>query len=87
MDQAEKTIENRLRLKLRRMGYRLEKNRIRDPQAYNYGGYMVIDGWRNFVVAGSHPCSFAMTLEDVEDWIKEAEPNKPTAKPKAKKRR
>lgn len=40
----EKATENRVRRKLaRRMGYTLERNRVRDPKARDYGHYYVRD--------------------------------------------
>lgn len=45
MDQEEKVRENRIRRKLARMGYGLTKSRVRDHQAYNYNGYMIVDAW------------------------------------------
>ena len=62
----EKVRENRLRRKLERMGYCLMKSRRRDPQAYDYDGYMILDYWTNAVVVGAGSRPFNLSLDDVE---------------------
>jgi len=74
---SKKVRENRLRRKLERMGYRLTKSRRKDPDAYDYGGYMVLDAWTNAVVIGSDPIEFCLTIEDVETFVAEAKPTRP----------
>ncbi len=64
----EKVRENRLRRKLERMGYRLCKSRRRDPQAYDYGGYMILNFWSNTVVEGYTPHAYSMSLDEVEKF-------------------
>lgn len=76
MDMKEKTRENRLRRKLERMGYRLTKSRRRDPRAYDFGGYMILDAWNNNEIAGGHPYGYSMNIDDVENFTKEEGPNK-----------
>ena len=76
----EKVTENRLRRQLDRMGFRLTKSRTRDERAIGYGGYMVIDKWNNFVLAGAHPYEYCMTFDDVEAFAKAEKPNLPKAK-------
>jgi hypothetical protein len=68
---ADKVRENRLRRKLDRMGYRLEKSRARDPDAITYGGFQIIDHQAGGVVAGWGNANrgFAFTLDDVERWV------------------
>ena len=39
MENAEKARENRLRRKAERQGYKLEKSRLRDPDATGYGTF------------------------------------------------
>ena len=70
MDTSEKVRENRVRRMLKRQGYSLMKSRRRDPQALDYGGYMIIDDEINGVVFGSNPYEFSATLDNVEDWFK-----------------
>lgn len=72
MDNTEKVRENRIRRMLKRQGYSLVKSRRRNPQAIDYGGYMIIDTDRNYVVFGSNAYAFSATLDDVEEW---ANPN------------
>lgn len=43
MTAKDKVMENRLRRKADRMGYRLVKNRRRDPGAIDFGGYALIN--------------------------------------------
>lgn len=85
---SEKVRENRLRRMASRQGYRVLKSRRRDDRAYDYGGYMIIDANTNFVVWGSHPLAFCLSLGDVEDWLtlpddQREQINQP-AKPEAK---
>jgi hypothetical protein len=65
----EKVMENKLRRMAARQGLQLVKCRRRDPRALGYGGYMVVDIARNFVVAGAHPIEYSLTLEDVEEHL------------------
>jgi hypothetical protein len=64
-----KTFENRLRRMALRQGYELNKSRLRDTRAIGYGGYMIIDASTNHVVAGAHPHSHSMSLDEVEAWL------------------
>jgi hypothetical protein len=75
-DSKFKTAENRARRQLERMGYRLVKNRVRDPRAYNHGGYMIACLWTNAIVCGSGGTDFNMDFDQVQDFIETAEPNK-----------
>ena len=67
----EKIMENRLRRALDRRGLQLQKSRRRDPRAIDFGGYMIVDPATNTAVAGSAPIAFAMSLADVEAWLKD----------------
>lgn len=67
MDTSTKVRENRIRRTVERRGYRLVKNRRRDPMAIGYGMYRVE------TVAGaeapgfeSTPTGIGMTLDEVE---------------------
>lgn len=68
---SDKVKENRLRRVAERRGLRLEKSRRRDPQAMDFGGFMLIDSYRNFVVAGAHPYAYSLSLDDVEKSLGE----------------
>ena len=75
----EKVRENRLRRKLERMGYRLKKNRVKDKDAWNHGGFMILDFWNDTVVAGSEIAGrpYCLSLDDVEAFTRERGPNRP----------
>jgi hypothetical protein len=47
--------EQRLRRLAQRLGLRLQKSRIRTPEARGYGGYMLINVQHNAVVYGGIP--------------------------------
>lgn len=67
VDQAEKIRENRLRRMAQRQGYTLSKSKRRDPRAYDYGVYWIVDESSGGVVAGDS--TVGMTLDDVEAWL------------------
>lgn len=46
-----KTYENRVRREAERQGLRLEKSRRRDPRAWDYGTYQLVDPHQNPAVA------------------------------------
>jgi hypothetical protein len=67
---AEKVRENRLRRMAGRQGLELKKSRTRDPRAYQYGGYMLVDIDLNAVVAGTEVgLGYELTLDDVEAYL------------------
>jgi hypothetical protein len=47
-----KVTENRLRRVAERQGLKLQKSRRRDPRAFDYGAYWLIEPMRNVVVLG-----------------------------------
>lgn len=63
---ANKSLENKLRRALNKAGYVLHKSR-RSISTDNLGGYMIVDLYGNYVVAGSR---FDLSLEDVDGWLK-----------------
>jgi hypothetical protein len=63
--------ENRLRRVAERRGYRLLKSRRRDPEALDYGGYVLIDVQTNAVILGATPVGFSATLDNVEAYFRE----------------
>ena len=65
---AEKVRENRLRRMAVRRGLLLNKARRRDPRAYDFGGYMLVD-FNNVVVAGNKPMVFSLDLDGVEKFL------------------
>lgn len=60
--------ERQIRRALSKAGYALRKSRIRNINADNLGGYMVVDATSNYVVAGAR---YDLTLEDVAEWLKQ----------------
>jgi hypothetical protein len=66
---AEKVRENRLRRAAERQGLALMKSRRRDPRAYDFGTYMLVDPRTNTVVAHGGQSGYGMSLEDVEDQL------------------
>lgn len=69
METKEKIHENKLRRMAKRQGYRLMKSRRRDPNAYDYGGYMLVDERTNGIMYGSYPLPFSASIEEVEDFL------------------
>jgi hypothetical protein len=73
MTDAEKVRENRLRRMAERQGYQLVKSRRRDPQAIDYGRWMIIDVSTNGVVAGAGRVGPDLDLDDVELYLTDRE--------------
>lgn len=71
MSQAEKVRENRLRQKAKRMGLSVLKSRRRDPQALDFGLFMIVDAYTNGALVGSGPFGADMSLDDVETFLAE----------------
>jgi hypothetical protein len=65
----EKIRENRVRRMAERQDCRLEKSRRRDPNAVDYGGYMLISNPKNTVILGGSPRPYMASLDDVEAWL------------------
>jgi hypothetical protein len=61
----------RFRRILARRGMSLVKSKRRNPQAFDYGGFMIVDISTNAVVAGADPLPFCMSIDDVEAWLKD----------------
>ena len=60
--------ERAMRYRLNKMGYSLKKA----MSAMGYSGYDIVDQTNTIVTGGR----FSMDLQDVEDWINEAENDK-----------
>ena len=65
---SEKVRENRLRRRLSKMGYVLRKSRAHNINIDNFGGYMIIEAYHNYIAAGPR---FDLSLDDVEQFAKE----------------
>jgi hypothetical protein len=61
--------EQRVRRLAQRLGWRLQKSRIRTPQARGYGGYMLIDVQHHAVVYGGIPYEYGATLDAIERFL------------------
>jgi|HubBroStandDraft_6_1064221.scaffolds.fasta_scaffold176613_1 hypothetical protein len=64
-----KVRENRVRRMAKRQGLSLVKSRRRDPNALDYGLYLVLDPASNSIVAGSSEIGFGLDLDGVESWL------------------
>lgn len=65
-----KTRETRLRRLAERRGLRLQKSPRRDPGAWDFGTYQLVDAREEWVVA-EHPAGqgYGMKLDDIEEWL------------------
>jgi hypothetical protein len=66
MDKSEKARENRLRRSAARQNLKLTRVRRRDPNAWDYGTYQLIEASLELDIAEG------LTLDEVEDWIAQA---------------
>ena len=64
-----KTRENRVRRVAQRQGLALMKSRRRDPRAFDYGTYMLVNPQTNFVVESGSQSGYGLSLDDVEDRL------------------
>jgi hypothetical protein len=66
-----KVLENRLRRAAERQGLRLEKSRLRDPNALLYGTYQLVDERTNAIVHADHVLQrgYGLDLEDVSRYL------------------
>ena len=78
----EKVLENRLRRIAQRRGMQLLKSRRRDPQAIDYGGFMLTDTRFNAVILGGEGWAYSAALEDIRKYLVEGEQT-----PKSKQRK
>jgi hypothetical protein len=69
MMSEEKSRENRLRHMARPQGMSLQKSRLCTPNAFGYGGYMLVDTYHNAVVYGGHPWAFSAKLDEIEEFL------------------
>ncbi len=65
----DKVRENRLRRMAKRQGLELQKSRRRDPKAYDFGGFMLVDVRTNSVAFGADPLPFSLSIDDVEAYL------------------
>ncbi len=71
----DKVHENHLRRMAERQGLKLMKSRRRDPRAYDFGTYMLVDPYTNSLVAGDTNRGYGLSLDEVEEWLTEDHDN------------
>jgi len=64
-------IEARLRRIARTMGFLIQKSRRRNPNAADYQGYFIYDGWTNTVIRGDSPFTYSLDIDDVAAVLEE----------------
>lgn len=72
----DKVRENKLRRVAQRRGLHVEKSRRRDPDAIDYGGYMLIDVATNVAILGGSPYAYSSTLEEIGKYLERPRPRK-----------
>lgn len=60
-----KTYESRLRRAAQRQGLVLCKSRRRDPRAYDYGTYCLVDGRTRYQVVGDRERGYGLSLSEI----------------------
>lgn len=64
----QKNLENRLRRRLKKQGYYLQKSRKRNQLTINdWGGYRIVDSY-GWIIAGEH---FDLFLDEVQRFAEE----------------
>ena len=66
--EPDKVRENRARRAVARRGFALQKSRRRDPRAWDYGTYQIIDPATNTMIYSAGD-GYGLTLEAVERWL------------------
>lgn len=64
-----RVYENRVRRMAQRQRLSVQKSRRRDPRAWDYGTFMLVDPDRNTCVACSAAGAYGMSLDEVERWL------------------
>ena len=62
----DRATELRLRRRAEREGLRLEKSRLRDPDAFEFNTYRLVDQTTGAIVAMGGSGGFGLTLEQIE---------------------
>jgi hypothetical protein len=79
----DKVLENRLRRAAERRGLVLQKSRRRDPDAVNYGGYMIVDPRTGMVLSGANPAPYSLSLAEAARILGERWRPAPTLRPRS----
>lgn len=66
LDEAQRTRESRLRRMAERQGLQLQKSRRRDPRAWDYGTYQLVDVATNAIVAYGNQNGYGLSLDAIE---------------------
>jgi hypothetical protein len=68
---GDKVRENRLRRMAERQGYQLVKSRRRDPRAWDYGTWGIIDPFTNAWVLHDFATGrgYGLDLDEIEAWL------------------
>jgi hypothetical protein len=67
---TDKTRETRLRRLAERRGLRLQKSPRRDPGAWDFGTYQLVDAREGWIVAEQMAGQgYGMNLDDIEEWL------------------
>lgn len=61
--------ENAVRRLAKRRGCTVRKSRARNPDAIEYGGFMLVDSETNGVILGGSPFAYSADLQDVSDYL------------------
>ena len=71
MTEPDKVRENRIRRMAQRQGFQVEKSHRRDPRAWDFGTYQVVDPYTNTIVASADPIGrgYGLTLDALEEWL------------------
>lgn len=71
METREKVRENRLRRMADRRGYQLQRSRRRDPNAWDYGTYQLVDAYTRFPVAANWDTrqGYGLSLDEIEAFM------------------
>ncbi len=63
---SEKNLERKLRRIARKHDFFIRKSRVQNPSPNNEGGYMIVDLYRNYAVAGER---YDLDLDDVAEFL------------------
>jgi hypothetical protein len=63
--------EQKARRELARLGYALQKSRVKNPTEENQGGYAILNGYSGQNPSYAEGKNYEMSIEDVEHWLKD----------------
>jgi|tagenome__1003787_1003787.scaffolds.fasta_scaffold18399787_1 hypothetical protein len=68
-EQEYRSYETRCRRAAERQGLRLERSRRRDPRAYDYGTYQLVDPNTNTLAAWGLESGYGLGLADIAEYL------------------